>query len=193
MLLSLYASYHWANISKNTYVLRMTVFVILVSFISAYAPLPWGGILLTFPLLVSPVLSFPLYGYVDEVLVGNLFEGAWVSFRGIRFLTIDMYYARMNWALTSMQFIITFSFFLFINFVGVIFGYEISRIRRICEWGTRREWNVLGVILWGVFMAIGLWLGEQSDIDALALFYFGIIVLAIVVGRILWAKIEWNT
>ena len=91
---------------------------------------------------------------------------------------------------------LVFSSFVLINLVGVILGYEMSKIRRIREWGTSTHWNllgfVLGMTLLGCATIVGLSyheVGRSYELvcsDALAM--FGILVLAIVIGRILWSK-----
>jgi len=93
---------------------------------------------------------------------------------------------------------LVFSSFLLINLVGAILGYKISKIRRIREWGTSADWNllgfVLGIALLGCATIVGLSYHEVDPSyeviysDALAL--FGILILAIVIGRILSSKIS---
>jgi len=183
MLLSMYAAYHWARISKRAFALRMAFFIILISFLPAISPFPFG-VLLPLPLFVSPVLSFPFYAYYKKVLV----EGYWVAFSRIRFLGIDI--TSTPWAGVLGQLAPVFSFFILINLVGAILGYEINRIRMIREWGNSKRWNLLGAILGSVFMGAGLGLGNLYDFDRAALFLFGILVLAIVIGRILRSKMQ---
>jgi hypothetical protein len=93
---------------------------------------------------------------------------------------------------------LVFSSFVLINLVGAILGYEMSKIRRIREWGTSTHWNllgfVLGMALLGCATIVDLSYHEVGPSygvvysDALAM--FGILVLAIVIGRILWSKIS---
>jgi hypothetical protein len=93
---------------------------------------------------------------------------------------------------------LVFSSFVLINLVGAILGYEISKIRRIREWGTSTHWNllgfVLGMTLLGCATIVGLSyheVGRSYELvcsDALAM--FGILILTIVIGRILWSKIS---
>ena len=190
MLLSMYASYHWAE--SEYYIIKMAVFIILVSFLSAYSGLPFG-----FFLVVFPVLSFPFYAYIARWAVGPPLYVE--EFHGIRFLTIG--------GLVTEQFIHAFSFFLLVNLFGMILGYAASKIHRIRELGTTKYWNSLGFILGVIFIGVGLIAlcyipphrisevpfglesGPTED-DGLALFLFGILVLAIVIGRILWSKIS---
>lgn len=197
MLLSMYASYHWAKIGKKPYVLRMLVLLIVVSFLSAGSPAGSFITLFTFPFTF---LSFPFYVYINEVFVGILWEGDWGSFLAIRFLTLDMYYTKLGGTpkSTYMNFMLAFSFFLLVNFVGAILGYGVSKIRRIREWGNVWKWDVLGAFLGGIFTEIPLVLSLISPEIAEspngfclgALFMVGIFVLAIVIGRILWSKIS---
>ena len=102
--------------------------------------------------------------------------------------------------------IVFFPVFLSVNVIGTVLGYEASRIRRIREWGTIKTWRILGFILGIVFVGVGYWLssipfttksGEMFygfgrgpyGVNGVALFFFGIIVLAIIIGKILWLKI----
>lgn len=188
MLLSMYASYHWAE--SEYYLIKMAVFIILASFLSAYSVLPFG-----FWLVVFPVLSFPFYAYIGERFVTPVYEE---EFRVIRFLTIGGFEA---------DFITAFEFFLLVNLFGMILGYAASKIHRIRELGTTKYWNLLGFILGVIFIGVGLivlrytplppkskWhLGLESGLNAFdgaTLFLFGILMLAIVIGRILWSKIS---
>jgi len=184
MLLSMYAAYHWARISKEAFALRMAFFIILISFLSAISPFPFG-VLLPLPLFVSPVLSFPFYAYYKKVLV----EGYWVSFFRIRFLGIDITSTPSSRGLEQLAPVSSF-FFLFINFVGALLGFWINRNGRIQEWGNSKRWNLLGALLGSVSMGAGLGLGNLYDVDQAALFLFGILVLAIVIGRTLRSKIQ---
>jgi len=186
MLLAMYASYHWAE--SEHYLIKMAVFVILVSFISAC---------LSFVYLFDvSVLSFPFYAFVSERFVPphNVEE-----LMVIRLFAIGGFVAN--------SFILVFLFFLFVNLFGMTLGYGASKIRRIRELGTTKYWNSLGFILGVIFIGVGLIAlcyipphrisevpfglesGPTED-DGLALFLFGILVLAIVIGRILWSKIS---
>lgn len=170
MLLSMYASYHWAKNRKETYIFKMTVFIILISFLPAISPLPFG-IIMPFPIFVSPVLSFPFYAY-------SLAH----THHGIYFFTVDIFHTtEFSWG----EFFpfAPFPFFLFGNFIGAVLGYEISKIRRIRELGTSTHWNLLGFVLGMTFLGCVFVAGA-------ALFLFGILVLAIVIGRILRSKIS---
>jgi hypothetical protein len=118
----------------------MAVFIILVSFLSAYSALPYG-----FYTVVLPVLSFPFYAYIAKWAV---ISPPYLEFRGIRFFTIG--------GLITVQFIPTFLFFMLINLFGMMLGYEASKIHRIRELGTTKAWNLLGFILGVIFIAVGL-------------------------------------
>jgi len=113
----MYASYHWANISKKTYALKMVVFVFLVSFLSAFFP---ASIIFAFTFPVT-FLSFPFYAYIDPIWT----EEYWHDFLGIRFFAIDLAYPL---PMGSGQLMVAFPFFLFVNIVGAILGYKISEI-----------------------------------------------------------------
>ena len=115
MLLSMYASYHWAKMGKKPYVLRMLVFLIVVSFLSAGSP---GGSFMTLFIPFS-FLSFPFHAYIDPIWT----EGCWVDFLRIDFLTIDL---TAPLPLDSGRFLVAFPFFLFVNFVGTTLGYWIN-------------------------------------------------------------------
>ena len=186
MLLSMYASYHWAKISKKDYVLRMTVFIILVSLLSAFFALPWG---VFFGGVVSPVLSFPFYAIRTEVLGSPIPpEGYsyWIETYQIHFLATEIlatkpdefveptyrflgyhivflnleigYIPRRNQGYYILPF--SFLFFILVNVVGTLSGYKIGRIRRIREWGTNKRWGLLGLTLGFVFSGVGFWLSN---------------------------------
>lgn len=148
MLLSMYLSYHWAKSGTfENYFVKMAVFIILTSLLSAYSVLPFGVWL-----VVCPVLSFPFYAYVAERVVGPpLYEE---EFRGIRFFAIGGFVADLA------DFISAFWFFLFVNFIGVALGYAASKIHRIRELGTTKHWNLLGYSLGFIsgviFIGVGL-------------------------------------
>ena len=116
MLLSMYASYHWAKISKKTYALKMVVFVFLVSYLSARFP---ASIILAFTFPIT-FLSFPFYAYIDPIWTEGWY---WVDFLGIRFFVTDLAYPL---PMGSGQLVVAFPFFLFVNIVGAILGYKIS-------------------------------------------------------------------
>jgi len=161
----------------------MAVFVILVSFLSAY-------------LVVFSILSFPFYAFVSERFTPPVYVE---EFMVIRLFAIGGFVAN--------SFILVFLFFLFVNLFGAILGYAASKINRIRELGTTKYWNLLGFILGVIFIGVGLIVlryipppllsevpfGLESGLttdDGAALFLFGILVLAIVIGRILWSKIS---
>lgn len=88
MLLSLYASLRW--VSKKHYVLKMGIFAVLVSLLSTFFVANW------FSFIYGPLsaLSFPFYGYSDEVALPQLTgenHGPWVNYYQIRFLTKEFY------------------------------------------------------------------------------------------------------
>jgi hypothetical protein len=155
---------------KKPYVLTMAVFIILVSFLPAISPFPFG-IIMPFPIFVSPVLSFPFYAY-------SLAH----THHGISFFTVNIIHTtELSWG--DFFPFIPFSFFLFVNFVGAMLGYEISKIHRIREWGNSTHWNLFGFVLGMTFLGCVFVVGAP-------LFVFGILVLTIVIGRILWSKIS---
>ncbi len=188
----MYASYHWAKHSKKTYVFRMVVFVVLSSFLSTLFSV--GGSAVKFFFFPITILSFPLYTYTYRIFI----EGQeWVPFYGIRlFLIGSTHPIGLGHA---------FPFFLFGNIVGAVLGYTISRIRNQ-ELGTRKTWSLLGFILTIAFAGVGglfrsIFIDKSGEIiivtreggyraydfDGPILFLFGIIVLAIVVGKIIWS------
>jgi len=188
----MYASYHWAR--GENYVRNIGFFILLISFLCALLPLSII-ILFTFPVTF---LSFPFYAYINPILIEGL---EWVDFLGFRFFPIGFAYP------LPIGFGLAFPLFLFVNVVGAVLGYEASRIRRFREWGTIKTWSLLGFILGIAFLGVGYWLGNMPLItksgeviygfgrgpygyDGIALLFYGIIVLAIVIEKILWSKIE---
>ena len=202
----MYVSYHLANRNKITYVLSMVVFVVLVSFLSTILPLDAIGVYLFFPFLCW---SFPFYAYITPIF--SLEQYYWVDFYKIRFLTVDLTPAfSLGTGLSYRWFPldIAIPIFLLVNVVGALLGYGLSRITRIREWGTNRTWKLAGLILGAAFLMIGWWLIASNSrivvngrivrpkglyyMDGAAIFLFGIIVLLIAVGKILWGlKIDF--
>jgi hypothetical protein len=140
MLLSMYVSYLLANHSKKTHVLIMIVFTPLVAFLSAYFHgSDWYWMFLIMPISPSfyaSFLSFPFYVFIDEIYVPGRH---WIYFHSIRFLTTDLTFAEWEgYDLVYMmqrnlweQFLSTFYFFLFVNFLGALLGYLIAKKYRI--------------------------------------------------------------
>lgn len=190
MLLSMNASYHWAKINKKAYLLRMTVFIILVSFLSAF--LASWGILYGF---VTPALSFPFYAFYGEMHgspIPPLGYSDWIPTYSIHFLTMEIsslkpqdsveYVENFGWRYQLLGYHVIFLnmeigvivvkylmfyaltfpllFFIVVNIVGAILGYKMSEMHRIQEWGTNKRWNSLGLILGFVFLGIGFWLSN---------------------------------
>ena len=196
MLLSMYFSYRWANYSKKTYVFRTVVFVVLSSLSALFSISRSPVSIFFFPLII---LSFPLYAYTYEILFEHV---GWEPFLGIRFFPIGSTH--------PIGLRHTFLFFLFVNVVGAVSGYAISRIR-IQEWGTVKTWGLSGFILTTAFVGVGglfrgIFIDKSSEIiyvvtrylgyganyfDGVVLFFYGITVLAIVIGKIIlsWSKI----
>jgi hypothetical protein len=201
MLLSMYVSYQLANRNKIIYVLSMVVFVLLISFLSVILPLDQIGVYLFFPFLCW---SFPFYSYIESV---NLGDPGWVDFYKIRFLTVDLTSALpFRSGMHALDTVIPV--FLLVNVVGALLGFGLSRITRIREWGNNRTWKLAGLILGAAFLMIGWWLIASNSrivvngrivrpeglyyMDGAAVFLFGIIVLLIAVGKILWGlKIDF--
>ena len=200
MLLSMYVSYQLANRNKIIYVLSMIVFVVLASFLSTRLPINMIGIILVFPLVCW---SFPFYAYITPIF--SLEQYYWVEFYKVRFLTVDLTSAfSLGRGLSYPSFPLSTAIpiFLLVNVVGVILGYGLSRITRIREWGNKRTWNLMGFFLGVTFSIIGRLLVELNRqivvngrivrpeglyiMDGGAIFHFGIIILLIAIGKILW-------
>lgn len=205
MLLSMYLSYQLANHNKITYALSMVVFVVLISFLSAIHPLGQVGDFLVFPLLC---LSFPFYAYVTSIFSWE--QLFWVDFYKVRFLTVDLTSALPleSGLIWSQRFPLNnaIPLFLLVNIGGALLGYGLSRIPRIREFGNNRIWKLAGFILGATFLMIGGWLTASNSrivdngrivrpeglyyMDGRAIFWFGIIMLLIVVGKILWGHLR---
>jgi hypothetical protein len=155
----------------------------------------------------APPLSFPFHTRLGLIPTNHITPGARVrpahTMLGYRlyFLSFKLGELRLEYNTTEdvhRLLSLVLSSFVLINLVGAILGYEMSKIRRIREWGTSTHWNLLGAVLGmtllGCATIVGLSyheVGPSYEVvysDALAM--FGILVLAIVIGRILWSKIS---
>jgi len=194
MLLSMYASYLWANHSKKTYVLMMIAFVPLVSFLSAYIPMDnYYFLFLIFPfhpLVYASFLSFPFYAFIDEIYIRGHPAG-WVNFHSIRFLTIDLSFAESSgWGIVYLiqhnlweQILSTFYFFLFVNILGALLGYLIAKKYRIQFF--RDKWDTVSCVLVAIACIVGgILLGSVARVGV-TLFGVGIFLLNIILFKTL--------
>lgn len=192
MLLSMYLSYQWAKISKKAYVLWMTVLVILISFLSAYfSPSDYYGLfflLFWFPCFYASFLSFPFYAYNYKIYFVS--EQYLASFHSLRFLTVDItstpsWYHDLVYLIQEdlwglQQLLITFSFFLFVNFLGALLGYLIAKKYRIQFFRSKWEIILCGVIAIGCTID-GFILGSIDEHIGITLFGFGIFLLETII------------
>jgi len=177
MLLSMYASYHWARLSKKTYVPNMTVFILLISFFSASFPLGMY-ILLTFPVTF---LSFPFYA-------DNLHIPPWIQHHEISFLTVDIIHSTESswWGFFSF---VSFLFFLLVNILGALLGYWIGKRHRIQYSGGRRWIVLVGIVILGLCFVPFNWdpIGWRVSY---VLFGFGVFLLETTILSYLLNKFE---
>ena len=185
MLLSMYASYLWANRNKTTYVLRMVIFVLLASFFSAYfhgsEEYYQISLFLMFfwvPSFYASFLSFPFFAIMDKIYTYP-YLAEWLNSYSIRFLTTDLTFA--EWESYSLvynrweQVLSTFYFFLFVNFLGALLGYLIAKKYRIQFLNEKQG------IIFCISMAIASMIGVVflGSIERVGVTLFGVAILSL--------------
>ena len=177
----MFTSYFLTKLARKDFVPIITVFIILVSFFSAYFPASGPrarshGIILVFPF---SFLSFPFYDFIDEVFVEPVY---WVEVHRIRFFTVDITSSPSMVGLINMQSISIFSFFLLVNILGALLGYWIGKRRRIPHFSSM--WStVFGLVSVGlgsvlIIIGAGHFIGENIG---MTLFGFGILLLETII------------
>ena len=187
MLLSLYASFRWARwaVDKD-YVLKMSVFTVVVSLVSAFFGTGIGSFLLG-PL---PVLSFPFYGVWDETMGPPLPPegyGFWMQTYQIRFLTQPFYsirpitYSAYSVNLLTIEigslsgsfippnslysFIIPAVIFMLINLLGALLGLGLSKLVKIQETRWERISSLVPILLGIGIIGAGFLLSKLSVVE----------------------------
>ncbi len=174
MLLSMYASYHWAR--KENYVRNMGFFLLLISFFSAFSPdLYHIMFVFAFPFTF---LSFPLYAHYEELWIDGI-VGDWSGFAIIRFLTIDITSIPTEAAFFHLPRLIpAFPLFLTFNILGALLGYWIGTKHRLQFFSSKRWkflWGVVGIASIGLGFVLGAMRFIWEDPGSV-LFVFGIVV-----------------
>jgi len=155
-LLSMYASYLWANRSKKTYVLRMAVFILLSSFFSAYIPESQGYFLFLIfflhPFYYASFLSFPFYLFKHEMNSHHLYYHN--SFHSIRFLIVNITSTPASGPPGfNQQLLLDFSFFLSVSLVGALLGYLIAKKYRIQFFNNK--WGIILCLSTAIVCLVG--------------------------------------
>jgi len=167
----MYASYYWANRNKTTYVLRMVVFILLISFFPAIFPL---GLFIFFTFPVT-FLSFPFYAYSYGTSLR-------IMDHGISFLAVDIIHStEFSWG--DFFPFVPFPLFLFVNILGALLGYWIGKKHR---YSGGKTWIVLvGIASLGLCFVPFVW----DDIGwrvGYVLFGFGVFLLeTVILSRLL--------
>jgi len=177
MLLSMYASYHWAR--SEDYVRNIGFFILLISFFSAFFPLSII-IFLAFPVTF---LSFPFYGTIEKLLVGGI-PGNWGYFVTLRFLTIDITSTPTEASFFFFPALMpAFPLFLASNLLGALLGYWIGTKYRIHLFSSKWWkvlWGFIGITSIGLGFVFGA-LGYVEEDFGVALFSFGIAMLETII------------
>jgi len=123
----MYASYHWARTDTlRSYLLKVTLFVVVVSFWSVIFPVNLAFLFL-FPILLLTFFSWPalfIQGVLDPVF-------------GIHFPMVNIS------ALDAHEYyVMAFSLSLFVNILGALLGYLIFKKLRI-QFLSSRWWKIL--------------------------------------------------
>jgi len=189
MLLSLLASYKWFG--KRSYILKLGIVIASASLFSAV----FAQNSFSFVLGPLPLLSFPFYGFHDEVFgfpaPGE--EGRWTRYYEIHCLAIPIYSVfPAGWRVYQVSFLSTdlgrfstwpptfltdfyldclpFLFFLFVNFVGGVCGFLLARQRK--EKKMEAEKQHISGFTWQLI------LGIITIVTGLGLFKLGVDGLA---------------
>lgn len=185
----MYLLYRYARSAKpRSYMLETTIFILAISFFSM-APEAMGYII-PFPfsvllLYICIPLSFPFYSWRYELF--NYDVGEWQTYRSIRFLTTDIT-STPSWKYGIHEFFFFFSFFLLVNVLGALLGYQISKKHRI-QFGD--EWKVLGGFAGVVCIVVSFILASALyERAAIALFWFGIFLLEMILLSLLIEPLE---
>jgi len=177
MLLSLYASLRWWG--KRHYALKMGIFAVLISVLSTVLAATW----LSFVYGPASALSFPFYGYSDEVSLPQ-FAGKsgypWIGYYQIRFLTGEIYQVfpigyrvfqvtflsielgRSSYYNLSGHFygtIIPFLFFMSVNLAGALIGILVNKASIGDKWKLEKPSLFGGLALGLIILGTGMWLG----------------------------------
>jgi hypothetical protein len=134
MLLSMYASYHWARTDTlRSYLLKVILFIVGVSFWSVIFPVTWFFLFL-FPFLFLTFLSWPAIFYSG---LGDYVRPRWINFLTLNISTSD----------TLEYVIIAFSVSIFVNILGALLGYLIyASIKKLrIQFPSNRWWKILWI------------------------------------------------
>jgi len=197
----MYLSYRLARSARlRSYMLDLALFVVAASLLSVCFPaieLFWLFLSFVFPLVFLSFLflSWPTYSWYLELPAPEWLRHhgfSWVWYRGVSFLTVDVFstpdwefrdgslVSSIPWSLE--QYFAAFSFFLFVNMLGVLLGaslgYWMRKKHRTQDFDGNKWWIVaVGVVCVVVSFIIGSALGERGR---MALFGLGIVLLEIV-------------
>lgn len=138
MLLSMYASYHWARTDTlRSYLLKVILFIVVVSFGSVIFPVTLF-FLFFFPFLFLAFLSWPaiFVGGIRTRIDGYV-RPRWIYFLTLNISTYD----------TLEYIIIAFSVSIFVNILGALLGYLIhASIKKLrIQFPSDRWWKILWI------------------------------------------------
>lgn len=173
MLLSMYASYHWARLGKEDWFFSISAFIVLVSFISTF--FTYLGFFLIFLFFLYPLwfVSYPFMSIVDWRRSFGVVAGYDIHFFTLRIVSLPTEYAPL----------LGFCFFLLVNLAGALLGYWIGTKYRIQLFGSKWWkvlWGFIGITSIGLGFVFGA-LGYIEEDFGVALFYFGIAMLETII------------
>jgi hypothetical protein len=177
MLLSMYASYHWARLGKEDWFFSIFAFIVLMSFIST--SLTYLGFFLAVLFFLWPLLfaSYPFMGIVVWRRSFGVVAGYDIRFFALRIVSLPTEYAPL----------LGFGFFLLVNLAGALLGYWIGTRYRIQLFGSKWWkvlWGLIGItsIILGLLFAraFGAFWYINEDFGV-ALFSFGIAVFETII------------
>lgn len=199
----MYLSYRLARNAKlRSYLPKITVSILAVSFISTFPQLGFFFLIVGF--FFFKYLSFPFYSVYYDTFDALGFRRI---HHGIRFLTLNVTSIPYSWEATGPpileigrnkfntpahafgwedyihEFSIVFMFFLLVNFLGALFGYWISKKQRIRFFSSmwwRVLWGFFGLACLGLFTMPSI-LQVMDERTETALLGFGIILLETII------------
>lgn len=205
MLLSMYVSFRLSSELSDervSYVLLMAGFIIIASFLSTFVYVLWLWLIVLYPFWL---VSFPFFS-TPELYFGDWgrLTGYNITFFGMKIVSISPQNAHVY----------GFSFFLLINFVGVMLGYWINKklLEGSLKWNlfnfffrsgilcflvcygiTWLGWFTLGLIIWQGANDVWLIIASNTLFFCRYFFWVPAVIATAIYGIHKWFRIKKKT